>query len=78
MVGIEAQCSGLPCILSDCVPKEVVISDACQFISLKESPRVWAEAIIKAAEQKRGEIKFLQAVENYDLHSMKEQLGRII
>ena len=43
---------------------------------LKESPQVWAEAIIKAAEGKRGEIKFLQAVGDYDLYSNERTAGK--
>lgn len=78
IAGIEAQCSKLPCILSDSITEEAKISDACQFISLKEKPEVWAEAIIKAAERKREEIRFFKSAEKYNLHSMKEQLAQIM
>lgn len=41
---IEAQAVGLPCILSDAVPAEVNCG-LCKFVSLKESPEKWADAI---------------------------------
>ena len=48
LVGIEAQCCGLPCIFSDVITKEVGITSLCQFISL-DKPQKWAEAIINMA-----------------------------
>jgi glycosyltransferase involved in cell wall biosynthesis len=44
---IEAQAAGLPCVLSDTVPKETNITDLCEFISLTETPAVWAERILR-------------------------------
>ena len=44
VVGIEAQASGLPCILSDKITKEVAITDSCSFLPIS-SARMWAEAI---------------------------------
>lgn len=42
----EAQCNSLPCILSTVHPKEVIISDRCNFLSLDDSPKTWANIII--------------------------------
>ena len=47
IVLIEAQISGLPCITSDRVPKEVKISDNIKFFSLDDSNKAWAEEIKK-------------------------------
>lgn len=46
MVGVEAQASGLPCVLSDTITREVDIANAT-YLSLKDEPAVWAEAVIK-------------------------------
>lgn len=46
MVGVEAQASGLPCVLSDTITTEVDIANAT-YLSLKDEPAVWAEAVIK-------------------------------
>ena len=41
---IEAQAADLPCVLSDAITPQVNLG-LCQFISLKESPATWAQAI---------------------------------
>lgn len=48
IVVIEAQASGLACIVSEeAVPKEVNIADTVEFLSTKLPPNKWAEAIGK-------------------------------
>ena len=42
---LEAQCSGLPCIISDSIPQETCITNLATRLSLKESTEQWAEAI---------------------------------
>lgn len=48
VVGIEAQASGLPCIFTDTITKEVEISNT-KYLSLKEKPEKWAEKISEMA-----------------------------
>ena len=48
IVFLEAQISGLPCLASDAVPRDVVIDpDAISFLPLTKDPTPWADAIIK-------------------------------
>jgi len=44
LVGVEAQFSGLNCLFSDRVPKEVAFTDQCTFIELSEEK--WMEALL--------------------------------
>jgi len=44
----EAQFNSLPCIISNSFPKEINVFDNCKFISLKEHPTIWAEAILSS------------------------------
>lgn len=46
-VAIEAQASGLPCLVSTGVPPEVKIRDDLQFMPLELDPRAWAEKLLK-------------------------------
>lgn len=46
-VGIEAQASGLKCILSDTITKEIDITGNVEFISLQKSSVYWANEILK-------------------------------
>ena len=43
---IEAQASGLHCLVSDTITKEVKITDLVEFISLTKSPNVWAGKVL--------------------------------
>lgn len=42
---IEAQTNGLPCIISDSVPQDVILTDLIRRLSLKKSDDVWVKAI---------------------------------
>ena len=67
VVGIEAQFSGLPCFFSDKVPKEVEITNKCQFISLKESKEKWANRIIKQKDEQMDRNKVKITNFSYDI-----------
>ena len=43
VVGVEAQAAGLPCIFSDQITKEVLISPLSKRLSLTDSSRFWAK-----------------------------------
>ena len=47
VTGVEAQATGLPCVISDSVTKEMVYTDAVEFVSLNESKEKWAEIICR-------------------------------
>lgn len=47
---IEAQASGLQCVVSDTITDEVKITDLVDFISLDKSPEYWAEQVLKYAD----------------------------
>jgi len=46
VVGIEAQCAGLPIFMSTEVPKETKASELAYFMELGKSPEEWADMII--------------------------------
>lgn len=47
VTGVEAQAAGLPCVFSDAVPKDCMLTDETRFLSHCEQPTIWAEAIIQ-------------------------------
>ncbi len=51
MVAIEAQAAGVPCLLSDAVPKEADISGACRFLPAlsDKDAELWAHAMAEDA-----------------------------
>ena len=54
---IEAQAACLPCFVSDSISEEVAITELVKFISLKESPKKWAEKINHMNFINRNEMK---------------------
>jgi glycosyltransferase EpsF len=52
MVAIEAQCSGLACVLSDKVPQEVNIVDNIIFLPLDIQNKEWVEAICDVSNKR--------------------------
>lgn len=53
IVALEAQVSGLPCILSDSISSEVNISNEVFFVSLNETDEKWAQTIVSYVGKKR-------------------------
>lgn len=59
-VVIEAQATGLPCVLSNTITKEAAITDLLSYIDLNESAQVWGEIAMKKsfADRKDYEEEF--------------------
>ena len=47
LVAVEAQCSGLPCVMSDAVPKDIMITDSVSFVSLESPIEEWVNQIVE-------------------------------
>lgn len=50
VVGIEAQCAGLPIFFSKNITEETTASELACYIGLDESPDIWAEEIIEKTQ----------------------------
>ncbi len=48
---IEAQCTGIPCLISDGIPQEAVLTDLVTSKSLKDSAVSWAEEALQLREK---------------------------
>lgn len=74
MVLWEAQCSGLPCIVSDVIPEEAKVSDNFQILSLEEKPAVWAAAACKISTgYRRGTLPNIH-LRNLDINFVAKDL----
>lgn len=47
MVAVEAQATGLACVLSSEITRECAISERVEFVKLQESSRAWAHCIVR-------------------------------
>lgn len=80
LAAVEAQISGLPCVVSDVVPKEIIVGPNVDFISLKKPVPVWANAIVNKLETKETREEFynsnLPLIMKYDMNCCVEILDK--
>lgn len=77
IVLLEAQASGLPCVVSDRVPKEVDLTGSIAFVSLESGVEQWVEKIeeaLKEKERQNGCRKVVAA--GYDLQSSAKDVQK--
>lgn len=68
MVVVEAQASGLPCIVSTEVPEIAKVSKKITFINLDDNVEKWAETIFKYLKNiNRKSINFIDEIRKYDI-----------
>jgi glycosyltransferase involved in cell wall biosynthesis len=77
IVGVEAQCCGLPCVMSDAITKEAKITNRCYFLSLSRTPKQWAQFILKHVQRREG-AQFTKEAKNYDVTYQKERWKQLI
>lgn len=58
IVLVEAQCNGLPCVVSDTVTKEVDLGKIIRFFLLSKGPLKWAELIDSTRSSEIREIEY--------------------
>lgn len=78
VVGVEAQYTKLPCVLSDSITREAKIQDHCYFLPLTDGPKKWAEFILQHSTADRHQIRLTEEASHYNLDTQKEQLRRIV
>lgn len=74
VVGVEAQASGLPCMVSDAVTREVSITPLTTFLSLSQSTENWAENILSIVQSDRGAMENKIKMEGFDIKSAAKEL----
>ena len=72
---IEAQISGIPCIVSDKVPKATQISNLINYVSLNDIPKQWADYINVIYE--RNIIPQYYHKDDWDIHNICRKLEQI-
>lgn len=78
VVGIEAQASDLPLLLSDTVTKELGLLPSTHFISLEAGPTAWAEAIVNSKQHnRRSRYEELKAA-GYDIGFETERVEKLL
>lgn len=75
---IEAQATGLPCVISDTITKEVKITELVSFQSIKSSPESWVDSILKQIGFGRKENNKNIQTQGYDINNVVREFEQLI
>lgn len=76
---IEAQATGLPCIISDTITREAQITNFIDYLSINERPEVWARTTLKYAngfERKNMHTEFIDA--GYEINTIVKDFVNLV
>ena len=71
---VEAQASGIKCIISDKVPLECKMTKNVEVVKLEESPQNWAEEVLKYEKYERQNTKEEIVKANFDIKANAKYL----
>lgn len=75
---IEAQATGLPCVIADTITPEADLTGLVQYLPLERSADVWAEAALAVAGDERRDTGPDLAAHGYDISGVARQLMELI
>lgn len=70
---IEAQATGLPCVLSDTITKEAKITELLTYVSLNQSAETWGDIAIKKSKTDRRDFENSFREKGYIVEEKKEE-----
>lgn len=74
VAAVEAQCAGLPCVLSENITREVALTDLVRFLSLDAPVTEWKKAVLEAARTERRDGSQAVADSGYSVAEVAAQL----
>jgi glycosyltransferase involved in cell wall biosynthesis len=77
VVGVEAQASGMPCVFSDKISKEVIMTQNAKMIELDNNVENWTNAIVSINKQRNEKAKEELMQVNYDVKTEAKKLMNI-
>jgi glycosyltransferase involved in cell wall biosynthesis len=77
IVGVEAQASGLPLIVSDKITNEMKIINNVKFISLEDNASIWAGEIDKIIKLQRKDTSNELIEKGFDIESIARELEKL-
>lgn len=75
---IEAQATGLPCVIADTITEEANITGLVQYLSLTQTPEHWAEMALAAASETRRNTQQDFIDHGYDIRSVARELTELL
>ena len=78
LVGLEAQASGLPVLLSDTITDEAVVTKKCVMCKLSDDDNDWAEMALTIGKQKRENMSSLMQLKGYSYDEMMSSIRTVL
>lgn len=75
---IEAQATGLPCVIADTITREADLTGLVRYISLDESPAFWTEQVLSVLSKERVDTAPLLTERGYDIHNVAWELVALL
>lgn len=75
---IEAQATGLPCVIADTITKEADITGLVNYLSLSDSAEKWAETACSLVSGARKDTKEEFMNNKYDIESVAQEFVRLV
>ncbi len=79
---VEAQASGLPCLMSDTICREVIVTELVETMSIEKEPKVWAEGLqrridaLVSKQENREKYAAKMAAAGFDVQAQAERMMR--
>ncbi len=74
---IEAQATGLPCVVSDTITREANVADLVKFLPLSSADK-WAEEILQCVRAPRGEMKDVFIDKRYGIQGVADEFVKLV
>lgn len=75
---IEAQATGLPCVIADTITREVELTGLVHYLPLEENPKVWSDKALSVVSNQRASTASALAEKGYDIKSVADNLIKIL
>lgn len=79
IAGVEAQASGLPCLFSDKIDKQILITDNAKMIPLSASSSTWAKHILEIMNENKNRYSYSEIVDEkgYSIRATVKKLESV-
>ena len=74
---IEAQATGLPCLIADTITKEADVTGLVRYMPLK-APEKWANEALNMVSDTRIQTKEIMIEKGYDIESVSKEFVRLV
>ena len=75
---IEAQATGLPCVIADTITREADITGLVHYASLEETPEAWAEKALALVSEQRAATEEAFRNRGYDIAAVARELMELL